>query len=1211
MAGSAEGSFRHVVKDAQPKSVFQPFSQGLRSPSTTHVRGGMPWEERHLQQGLDVCCQCANPDTTACTDRLLTTYVSASAYDTASEMITGPFIDGDTTTALFEYEICGVDDTTCPSDNNAGLSHWDFEMPDCPGFTIEKDSSYCQIVNKDTNAIIVDSRDSTTCDQEQTTELCIVLGDNGCSHNFGDLIIKCDNTAQGEIEIKDGTDPPYCGKFFIVVTVSDGIHLGYSATVAKPGSTCSSSCIQGPVCDNLRDEPPEITCPPPVEFNCESESQYQDVRGGQTVGTASVTDDCQVDEVETSFSDGVEEIGICNEKKYFLRTWTATDFCATTDSCEQKISLFDNTAPTITCPSDFTEECSMTQCTEPECAGVATADDNCYEPTLTYEDSSMAGTTCMEDQVVETITRVWTANDGCNDSPPCPQTIEVKDRTPPVITCPADIEIDCDESTDPADTGVVDASDSCGTPATSYSDEEMGKVDECPEEYTITRTWYTKDGCNPEVSCTQTIEVKNTPPSITCPANIIDPVEYCNLQLGTPTSSDDCGGTYSITPPDVTEFRCEASGDVEWTSTDNCGDVSSCQQSIAVKNTPPTITCPDPDTMEWCDCSDTPEGYESCLGTATATDVCGSDPSVGEPSIVRNVDACLKKATVTGTWTAIDECDATSQCDQVLTIVDSPPEITCPASVEIDCDESTLPANTGVAVASDLCERTSDPEKRDEITGQGDTCPEEYTITRTWYTKDDCNPEVSCTQTIEVKNTPPSITCPANIIDPVEYCNLQLGTPTSSDDCGGTYSITPPDVTEFRCEASGDVEWTSTDNCGDVSSCQQSIAVKNTPPTITCPDPVTVVCGTCIDSSCLEKPTVMDPCEDVMALQGTDTADPLQLPESSPDDVTQVFTRNWSATDECEQSVFCDQEIIVTNNMAQLIVTKSTSSGFFFTFELYSGPDGFGMSSIASDTTSADDVILFDDTYLNPDGTYTLCELYLPVGWSAQWNIGETEVFPYNPEEDLDPPEQNGHKCIDVGAGTEYPLMCGQILNVDVINSNSPSPPPGSCGEPRTPGYWKNWNHCSPGNQAITATKNGGSDAGFWLLEDTFTLQIGRLMIEDCDSARRILDHRLLVGNKKAAFDPCMKLARNLLAALANERAGACRTAEVEVWKLAAQELLIEAAFDGKEVDQCKDDNENPILVMVGVDTVDATTLAGWIDGYNNWSSPEDCLGCL
>ena len=32
-------------------------------------------------------------------------------------------------------------------------------------------------------------------------------------------------------------------------------------------------------------------------------------------------------------------------------------------------------------------------------------------------------------------------------------------------------------------------------------------------------------------------------------------------------------------------------------------------------------------------------------------------------------------------------------------------------------------------------------------------------------------------------------------------------------------------------------------------------------------------------------------------------------------------------------------------------------------------------------------------------------------------------------------------------------------------------------GEPRTIGYWKNWNRCTGGNQAAVAEANGGPDA--------------------------------------------------------------------------------------------------------------------------------------
>ena len=48
------------------------------------------------------------------------------------------------------------------------------------------------------------------------------------------------------------------------------------------------------------------------------------------------------------------------------------------------------------------------------------------------------------------ITRTWTATDNCGNASTCIQTITVEDVTAPVITCPVDVTVNCE---DPIDAG--------------------------------------------------------------------------------------------------------------------------------------------------------------------------------------------------------------------------------------------------------------------------------------------------------------------------------------------------------------------------------------------------------------------------------------------------------------------------------------------------------------------------------------------------------------------------------------------------------------------------------------------------------------------------------------------------------------------------------------------------------------------------------------
>src|SRR5690606_30857707 len=128
--------------------------------------------------------------------------------------------------------------------------------------------------------------------------------------------------------------------------------------------------------------------------------------------------------------------------------------------------------------------------------------------------------------------------------------------------------------------------------------------------------------------------------------------------------------------------------------------------------------------------------------------------------------SCPQEYTITRTWTASDDCGNSNTCVQVITIADyTPPAITCPAALTIECTASTVPAAgtaVGSATATDNCDSEVTPTYSD-MTVAGD-CAQEYTITRTWTAIDDCGNSNTCVQIITVDDsTPPVITCPPTL----------------------------------------------------------------------------------------------------------------------------------------------------------------------------------------------------------------------------------------------------------------------------------------------------------------------------------------------------------------------------------------------------------------------------------------------------------------
>ncbi|QCK15546.1 T9SS type A sorting domain-containing protein [Mangrovivirga cuniculi] len=321
----------------------------------------------------------------------------------------------------------------------------------------------------------------------------------------------------------------------------------------------------------------------------------------------------------------------------------------------------------------------------------------------------------------------------------------------------------------------------------------------------------------------------------------------------------------------------------------------------------------------------------------------------------------------------------------------------------------------------------------------------------------------------------------------------------------------------------------------------------------------------------------------------------------SPNATDTYYVVSYNATTGC----FSYEPIVITVvPCSEINILKTTNQSTTYTdvwtFELYNGPNGFGSSPIASETTAAG-TTLFDGVILSSYNTYTVCELNVPAGWSTTWEIGGNIVIPYNPNQFDNPPEDFGNRCIEIGAGTSYPLPTAtygvndpQTLSISVDNSF-----PG--GEARTPGYWKNWNTCSGGGQAETAANNGGRAAGYVILDDILNdpgVEWCNITFSTCEDAVSILDQRDIVSGKKRASDPAYTLAMHALAAELNFGAGASQCQQARDALMQARTLLCDIGFDGTGDSglktKGKNKNNNSDLASYALE------LAAILDAYNN-----------
>ena len=256
------------------------------------------------------------------------------------------------------------------------------------------------------------------------------------------------------------------------------------------------------------------------------------------------------------------------------------------------MTVVDTTPPSITCAGNKTVECGSAWSFD-----APSASDTCGSVTVSIV-STTTNTTGHCGNTFDA-TRTWKATDACNNnSATCSQTVTVVDTTGPSITCPPAKQLQCADSTAPANTGSATATDNCGGAVTiTYTDAPTPA--NCTGKAGIARTWKATDGCNNSSTCVQQITfVDTTAPSLTCPP---DKQLQCGdsttpTNTGTATATDNCGGAVTITYTDAaTPTNCTGKPGIArtWKATDGCNNSSTCVQQITfVDTTPPTITCP-------------------------------------------------------------------------------------------------------------------------------------------------------------------------------------------------------------------------------------------------------------------------------------------------------------------------------------------------------------------------------------------------------------------------------------------------------------------------------------------------------------------------------------------------------------------------------------------------------------------------------------------
>ena len=321
---------------------------------------------------------------------------------------------------------------------------------------------------------------------------------------------------------------------------------------------------------------------------------------------------------------------------------------------EATLAAADTTPPSITCPTNITEEAD-----QPGGKNVAytvpTATDD-VDPNPTESCSPSSGSLFP----LGTTQVTCTATDASNNSAQCTFDVIVQDTTPPSIICPSDITEEADQPggknvayTVPTATDIVDSDpdESCSpSPGSLFP---LGTT-----QVTCTAT----DDSNNSAQCTFNVTVQDTtPPSITCPADMTvegNTTGGANVPYTVPTATDivDSDPTENCTPAPNSFFALGGPHQVTCTATDDSNNSASCSFNVTVQDTtPPSITCP-------ADISGI-VGQPISLGSPTVSDIV--DPS---PTVSNNAPGTFPPGMTTVTWTATDDSLNSASCNQKVTL---------------------------------------------------------------------------------------------------------------------------------------------------------------------------------------------------------------------------------------------------------------------------------------------------------------------------------------------------------------------------------------------------------------------------------------------------------------------------------------------------------------------------------------------------------------
>ena len=696
----------------------------------------------------------------------------------------------------------------------------------------------------------------------------------------------------------------------------------------------------------------------------------------------SYTDNCPGATASNDYNDASSLAGSNFPVGTTTVVWTVTDAAGNTATCEVDIVIEDTEDPVIDCSS-----INATASTDPGVCSYtvtgfefdATFTDNC-EGTLTNDynsSASLAGATFP----LGTTTVVWTVTDAAGNTASCSIDVVVEDNEAPVITCPENVTAfttrgTCDAAATWDDPALADNCPGATITGSSHSSGDIFPIGTTTVTYTATDAAGNTVECSFDVTveeCAGTGEVETitliSDQDVYVGAGDMETFSE-NLPYIFPDSSP-AGAT--ITSATLQLFfrlagnSCES--DIEVQITDPAGNMNTFTGLFASCNGvagglySTTINIPNASTNgggQWTvEFRDNNDQNPVSAGILTPNNPAGTEYTVRFGRIVYNVmtgeDGCAIPIIVN----CPAPVNAVSQSDICGAFVDIPvPQYGVDFT---DCFAATIVNDfTGTSDASGLY-------------------PVGTTVV-TWTVTDAQGNTATCLQIVTVvDNTPPMITCPADVT-----VSTSAGTcdgigvwaePTFSDNCPGPVVTSTHSSGATFPIGTTTVTYTITDLGGNSSTCSFTVTVEdNEDPVLTCPDDVTVFTrqGTCDAVAEWDAPTLTDNCPGATVTGSSHTSG----------DVFPIGTTTvtYTAVDAAGNTTECSFDVIVE---------ECTGTGTSETVTLISDQDVFVGQS---DTESFADNAAYTFTDTNTPSGSTLSNITLQLFFRVEGASCESEI---------------------------------------------------------------------------------------------------------------------------------------------------------------------------------------------------------------------------